>query len=1378
MAGSTTDSRREPGTEATVRASAGTSSRFGWAGLLLAAFALVVVPLGVYLVLEAHDESTRFRRHAEQSLETSARIVDDWIGAQIDAARREHCDCKLDDAIVGSKRGPPKAATFCRVEASAVRTDTSEPTAEVAFRAGKLEVNIERASPCPVAVVAAGSSTPPAAQVSDGPVTRVRKLTELSKLLATHLEDTGILEGLLLQFSSEDVLRIGRIPNATQGPQPRPGKEAAAELLEVLPSATKSPAYVGSLSIGLAAMQPSPADSAKGARQAVLKLHGFAEDGFEPRLFRLSGAHVFVLALAALLLALGWPAVKVWLLGPMDRLAYTDVLLLFVGFPIAIAVAVMFFKAGLLHERLEQETFGRLRYEARQLNETLDERFDEFRALVRRVSRAVVDEQQRPLELTAAHGFVGPASALGCGPLPPSDEVDTWVLAPLLAESIASLCPHAPRAPVPVGCAPDSAGVGLPFCFKARHLIGHSRDGSQLVKVGFAGMPTPPFNYADRPYFASHVGDRLQAADTVAQVIRSRANGENSLIVSASAPSPDAIPPAAVWALGYTLDAVPSSKRDNASSLRRWPDAGVALVRSDGEVVMHSSLQRIWSENLFDSTNVAAQLKTLTSGGSTVAPEFAFDYYGRSHFGVIEEFQPKEVALVGEDGREQWHTLLFSSVDPVRGVVTDALLAALALLGLLLIVQLAHGAVHHLVFRSRGQWLWPGGDHDSKRRWAFGIGTMMHVGLCLALPTLTLKAGFGTAVAALALAQLVSFSGSKVLLSNPRRSKLTGKLLPEFRAALAVALSAGVTLASMLFGLLTSSRWVVGIVVLSSATAYLLLGVELRPRGLARLTALLPARRRPDVIPSRATSGSGTSGHGAHRWLYVGFLCSGALLPLYTASATFEQVSRAEAAAYEQLSWPQPGLDSTAAPARIPAWVAATLERLPFVGTASERVRAEAIELARRSPIESVSSDMLLTTWGSVFESPIASTTSGELRRTTLSSWQAWSLFGILALGAGLISAVTRRVFGLGLQNVELRTSTLPARPSLAPYRLLLGASAAAGVESWLKTSVTEGERLERCSLLAGDMALDNLLELAPHLDARAVHWVIDGCEQVLDNSALRQRLLAFLQRAVSRTADAPQWRVTLLSERDLLAHLSERETEFAQAPIDRASLVDGHEVQRWSMVLGHFAVASGSERPLPPAPAGLRTFLEAELSWDPYLQRLIEPLSAEAADKPENEVLGLVVVAAKPRFRYLWGLCTPREKLLLLRLAQEGFVNPHHWVLARKLRARGLLDFGPGFRFRARSFEIFVSRALAPQTVREWERTHLASQWHRTSVGLALLLLSLAGVLALGYPELFDSRPGVAITTLLGWFLLAGRLTLLQKALRAPEALASLGKR
>jgi len=295
---------------------------------------------------------------------------------------------------------------------------------------------------------------------------------------------------------------------------------------------------------------------------------------------------------------------------------------------------------------------------------------------------------------------------------------------------------------------------------------------------------------------------------------------------------------------------------------------------------------------------------------------------------------------------------------------------------------------------------------------------------------------------------------------------------------------------------------------------------------------------------------------------------------------------------------------------------------------------------------------------------------------------------------------------------------------------------------------------------------------------------VIRGCERIIEDEEARNRLLGFLEYAITREDREPTWQVTLVSERELLSHLTGRETEFAQNLVDGDALLDGADVQRWSRVLSQFAV--GEERQLPATRGDgsaatpnrqhgaaeesrtrVRRFLQDELAWDDGLAELIEPLAANCSNAQpltENELLGRIIAAAEPRFRYLWGLCTPREKLLLLYLAREGFVNPKQWALARKLRGRGLMDFGPNFHFTSRSFEIFVNRAVAPESVRRWERTHIASQWRTLSAALLMVIFALVALTSIGAPDFLQDRTGIALTALAGWLITVGRLGLLSR--------------
>jgi len=100
----------------------------------------------------------------------------------------------------------------------------------------------------------------------------------------------------------------------------------------------------------------------------------------------------------------------------------------------------------------------------------------------------------------------------------------------------------------------------------------------------------------------------------------------------------------------------------------------------------------------------------------------------------------------------------------------------------------------------------------------------------------------------------------------------------------------------------------------------------------------------------------------------------------------------------------------------------------------------------------------------------------------------------------------------------------------------------------------------------------------------------------------------------------------------------------------------------------------------------------------------------------------------ASAHYRRLWLLCSKDEKVLLHRLAQEGFVN---WRLQdtvlRLLRRRLIVD-DPHFEVMNESFRRFVISAEPEGVFRKWERQADLGLWHQLRIPI---LLGAATVLA-----------------------------------------------
>jgi len=85
-----------------------------------------------------------------------------------------------------------------------------------------------------------------------------------------------------------------------------------------------------------------------------------------------------------------------------------------------------------------------------------------------------------------------------------------------------------------------------------------------------------------------------------------------------------------------------------------------------------------------------------------------------------------------------------------------------------------------------------------------------------------------------------------------------------------------------------------------------------------------------------------------------------------------------------------------------------------------------------------------------------------------------------------------------------------------------------------------------------------------------------------------------------------------------------------------------------------------------------------------------------------------------QPLYRRLWASCSSAEKLLLYRIAREGFVNRHAREILHPLFRRGLVTADPNWRIVNDSFREFVTVAEEPDVISKWQSRGGTSPWSR----------------------------------------------------------------
>jgi hypothetical protein len=126
--------------------------------------------------------------------------------------------------------------------------------------------------------------------------------------------------------------------------------------------------------------------------------------------------------------------------------------------------------------------------------------------------------------------------------------------------------------------------------------------------------------------------------------------------------------------------------------------------------------------------------------------------------------------------------------------------------------------------------------------------------------------------------------------------------------------------------------------------------------------------------------------------------------------------------------------------------------------------------------------------------------------------------------------------------------------------------------------------------------------------------------------------------------------------------------------------------------------------------------------------------------------------------YHELWSRSTQLEKLTLVQLAEEGFVNEKRRETVRGLLARGLLTRRPMLALMNDGFASFVERAGLAAGVRRWEARPEGFSWAELRAPLFTLFACTATVLFYTEPTLADSTILWA-TTLTGVLPNLGRL-------------------
>lgn len=172
-----------------------------------------------------------------------------------------------------------------------------------------------------------------------------------------------------------------------------------------------------------------------------------------------------------------------------------------------------------------------------------------------------------------------------------------------------------------------------------------------------------------------------------------------------------------------------------------------------------------------------------------------------------------------------------------------------------------------------------------------------------------------------------------------------------------------------------------------------------------------------------------------------------------------------------------------------------------------------------------------------------------------------------------------------------------------------------------------------------------------------------------------------------------------------------------------------GIEIERWAVALAPYPrLRLRREEVSQKEPTTGIEVLCQELREHPPLEQLNSNLGLEKRFQgfSREEAVDAVLDLATPHYRSLWTCCSSEEKLLLYRVARQGFVNRRAEKTLRPLIRRGLVRLDPNCRIMNESFRRFILGAERPEAIAKWERIGGVSAWSKMKRPILLSILAL----------------------------------------------------
>ena len=158
---------------------------------------------------------------------------------------------------------------------------------------------------------------------------------------------------------------------------------------------------------------------------------------------------------------------------------------------------------------------------------------------------------------------------------------------------------------------------------------------------------------------------------------------------------------------------------------------------------------------------------------------------------------------------------------------------------------------------------------------------------------------------------------------------------------------------------------------------------------------------------------------------------------------------------------------------------------------------------------------------------------------------------------------------------------------------------------------------------------------------------------------------------------------------------------------------------------------------------------VNAEMNACIYLQNLALKNKRDGSTLAEDDFIIKVEEVAEPYYNSLWNSFSPDEKLLLLDLAQDGFVNLKNQRTLRILMQKGVIVMDEGcLSIMNKSFTSFILNVFRhDDEIKLTQEAQSKGSWHNIRIVLVLVLIGIAIFIALAQEELFGNINALIVT-------------------------------